>query len=89
MCPDFGAEAADLLYENRSRIDGLEGVFGKVKRGIIEDKAVCSLESVLQRFQRSLDARAPKPATLRRCRLASNGNGHDGEFAVLKSSCWL
>jgi hypothetical protein len=34
-------------------------VFGKVKRGIIEDKAVSSLESILQHSQRSLDARAP------------------------------
>src|SRR2546423_2544061 len=50
-----------LLYENRSRVDGLGGVFGKVKRGIIEDKAVSSLESILQRSQRSLDARAPNP----------------------------
>ncbi len=48
-----------LVYENRSRVDGLGGVFGKVKRGIIEDKAVSSLESILQRSQRSLDARAP------------------------------
>ena len=50
-----------LLYENRSRVDGLGGLFGKVKRGIIEDKAVSSLESILQRSQRSLDARAPNP----------------------------
>src|SRR2546429_396051 len=50
-----------LLYENRSRVDGLGGVFGKVKRGIIEDKAVSILESILQRSQRSLDARAPNP----------------------------
>src|SRR5213078_3675235 len=48
-----------LLYENRSRVDGLGGVFGKVKRGSIEDKAVSSLESILRRSQRSLDARAP------------------------------
>src|SRR5437763_16219767 len=50
-----------LLYENRSRVDGLGGVFGKVKRGIIEDKAVSSLESILRRSQRSLDAHAPNP----------------------------
>ena len=47
-----------LLYENRSRLDGLEGPFGKIKRGLIEDKAVNSLESILRQSQLALDARA-------------------------------
>jgi hypothetical protein len=46
-----------LFYENRSRIDGLEGPFGKIKRGIIEDKAVSSLRSILHQSQLSLAAR--------------------------------
>src|SRR5207249_9134929 len=33
-----------LFYENRSRLDGLTGAFGKMKRGIVEDKAVDSLK---------------------------------------------
>src|SRR6266705_1618862 len=47
-----------LFYENRSRVDGLEGAFGKIKRGIIEDKAVNSLESILHQSKLSLEARA-------------------------------
>lgn len=47
-----------LLYENRSRLDGLEGAFGKIKRGIIEGRAVGSLESILQNSQATLNARA-------------------------------
>jgi hypothetical protein len=50
-----------LFYENRSRADGLEGAFGRIKRGIIEDKAVGSLKSVLQQTQLSLEARALNP----------------------------
>jgi hypothetical protein len=47
-----------LLYENRSRVDGLEGPFGKIKRGIIEDRALSSLESILHQSQMTLNARA-------------------------------
>ena len=31
-------EQAYLVYENRSRADGLEGPFGKIKRGVVEKK---------------------------------------------------
>ncbi len=47
-----------LLYEHRSRLDGLEGPLSKIKRGLIEDKAVKSLESILHQSQVTLDARA-------------------------------
>src|SRR6266404_5069647 len=47
-----------LLYEHRSRLDGLEGQLSKIKRGLIEDKAVKSLESILHQSQVTLDARA-------------------------------
>jgi hypothetical protein len=46
-----------LCYENRSRADGLEGAFGKIKRGIVEHKAVDSLKSILRQSQASLEAR--------------------------------
>lgn len=45
-----------LIYENRSRVDGLEGPFGKIKRGIIESKAVSSLRAILHQSQLSLAA---------------------------------
>ena len=47
-----------LLYEHRSRVDGLEGPFSKLKRGLIEDKAVKSLVSILHQSQVMLNARA-------------------------------
>jgi hypothetical protein len=47
-----------LVYENRSRADGLGGIFGKVKRGIVEDKAVAGLKSILEQTRLSLAGRA-------------------------------
>lgn len=49
---------AYLLYENRSRADGLGGMFGKMKRGIIEGKAVDSLKNILESSKANLMARA-------------------------------
>jgi hypothetical protein len=47
-----------LFYENRSRADGLGGVFGKLKRGMIENKALDSVKAILHQSQLSLEARA-------------------------------
>ena len=46
-----------MFYENRSRIDGLAGVFGKLKRGVIEDQAVDNLTTILEKSKASLSAR--------------------------------
>ena len=50
-----------LVYENRSRADGLEGPFGKFKRGIVENRAVEGLKGILEhskaRLETSLSAR--------------------------------
>ena len=46
-----------LFYENRSRIDGLTGLFGKFKRGVIEDQAVDNLTAFLEKSSVSLTAR--------------------------------
>jgi hypothetical protein len=45
-----------LLYENRSRADGLEGPFSKIKRGIVEDRAVSGLKGILESSKANLDA---------------------------------
>ncbi|HEV7681437.1 MAG TPA: hypothetical protein VGO68_04900 [Pyrinomonadaceae bacterium] len=50
-----------LFYENRSRVDGLEGPFGKFKRSIIEDKAVSSLKSILNQSQLGLANKTMNP----------------------------
>ena len=43
-----------LVYENRSRADGLEGPFGKLKRGVVEKKALEGLKAILEHSQASL-----------------------------------
>ena len=51
--------AADsyLFYENRSRLDGLEGPFGKFMRGVVKDRALASLSAILNESKTSLNAR--------------------------------
>ncbi|HLA12662.1 MAG TPA: hypothetical protein VJ023_18905 [Pyrinomonadaceae bacterium] len=46
-----------LYYENRSRVDGFGGFFGKMKRGIVETKAVDTLQAVLENSKLTLSAR--------------------------------
>jgi hypothetical protein len=45
-----------LVYENRSRADGLEGPFSKLKRNVVEKKAVEGLKGVLQNSKITLEA---------------------------------
>ena len=53
--PDSGAY---LVYENRSRADGLEGPFSKIKRGVVEKKAVEGLKNILAYSKASLEGSA-------------------------------
>lgn len=45
-----------LVYENRSRADGLEGPFSKLKRGLIEKKAAEGLKGILENSKTTLEA---------------------------------
>jgi hypothetical protein len=45
-----------LVYENRSRADGLEGPFSKFKRNIVQNKAVAGLKGILEHTKVSLEA---------------------------------
>ena len=45
-----------LFYENRSRADGLGGMFGKIKRGIVEDRAVDGLKAILEQSRVNINA---------------------------------
>ena len=47
-----------LFYENRSRADGLEGAFSKLKRGIVENKSVAALKGILEQSKVNLTNRA-------------------------------
>ncbi|HEY0367106.1 MAG TPA: hypothetical protein VGC73_11580, partial [Pyrinomonadaceae bacterium] len=44
-----------LVYENRSRADGLEGPFGKIKRGVVEKKALEGLRGIIAQSKASLE----------------------------------
>ena len=54
--PNQGNESY-LFYENRSRVDGLTGLFGKIKREVIENQAVNNLQTILEKSKASLSAR--------------------------------
>ena len=47
-----------LVYENRSRADGLSGPFSKFKRGIVENKALEGLRGILQHSKALLEGPA-------------------------------
>lgn len=50
-----------VVYENRSRADGLEGPFSRIKRGVVEKKAVEGLKAIIEHSKASLDG-APASA---------------------------
>ena len=47
-----------LVYENRSRTDGLVGPFSKIKRRIIENKSVEGLKAILEHSKQSMEGPA-------------------------------
>ena len=47
-----------LVYENRSRTDGLVGPFSKIKRRIIENKSVEGLKAILEHSKQSMEGSA-------------------------------
>ncbi len=53
--PD-ASPASYLFYENRSRADALEGVFGELRRRIVENRAVDSLKGILEQSKVNLNA---------------------------------
>ena len=58
-----GAAAAEyLVYENRSLADGLEGPFSKIKREVVEKKALEGLRAILQHSKSSLEGQAAPTA---------------------------
>src|ERR1044072_919421 len=55
--------ATYLVYENRSRADGLEGPFGKIKRGVVEKKALEGLRGIIAQSKASLESPTLTAAT--------------------------
>ena len=77
-----------LVYENRSRADGLDGPFGKIKRGVVEKKAVEGLKTILQQSQLSLDGPTLAAATSDYAAYESQGWGQR-LFGGVRPLLWL
>jgi len=79
--PDSGAY---LVYENRSRADGLEGPFSKMKRGVVEKKALEGLKNILAQSKASLDGPNLSPT-------AAEFSSHWGQrlFGGIRPLLWL
>jgi len=58
-----GPQDSYLLYTNRSRADALGGLFSKLKRSVVENEAMSSLQSILQEQKLKLEAGPGAPAT--------------------------
>jgi hypothetical protein len=84
-----GAEqGAYLVYENRSRADGLDGPFGKIKRGVVEKKALEGLKAILEQSQASLGGSALTASTEDYASYESYGLGHR-LFGGVRPLLWL
>jgi len=81
-------EGAYLVYENRSRADGLEGPFGKIKRGVVEKKALEGLKAILEHSQASLGGSALTAGTDDLAAYQSDGWGHR-IFGGIRPLLWL
>jgi hypothetical protein len=57
------SQGAYLVYENRSIADGLEGPFSKIKRGVVEKKAVEGLKTILEHSRSGIEGHDVATAT--------------------------
>ena len=71
--PD-ASPAAYLVYENRSIADGLEGPFSKIKRNVVEKKAVEGLAAIMENSRSSLEGQVLTATT--------------AEFSAYQSYSW-
>jgi len=81
-------EGAYLVYENRSRADGLEGPFGKIKRGVVEKKAVEGLRAILEQSKASLEGSTVAASTAELASYQSYGWGQR-LFGGVRPFLWL
>jgi hypothetical protein len=82
------ANASYLVYENRSRADGLEGPFGKIKRGVVEKKALEGLRGIIAQSKASLEGSALTASTAELSLHHTNGWGHR-LFGGIRPLLWL
>jgi hypothetical protein len=81
-------EGAYLVSENRSRADGLEGPFGKIKRGVVEKKAVEGLRAILEQSKASLEGSTVAANTAELASYQSYGWGQR-LFGGVRPLLWL
>jgi hypothetical protein len=82
------ANGSYLVYENRSRADGLEGPFGKIKRGVVEKKALEGLRGIIAQSKASLEGSAFTASTAELSLYHSDGWGHR-LFGGIRPLLWL
>jgi hypothetical protein len=83
-----GATNGYLVYENRSRADGLEGPFGKIKRGVVEKKALEGLRGIIAQSKASLEGSALAATTTEFSSYRSDSWGHR-LFGGIRPLLWL
>ena len=77
-----------LVYENRSRADGLEGPFGKIKRGVVEKKALEGLRGIIAQSKASLEGPQLTATTAEFSTYQSDSWGHR-LFGGIRPLLWL
>ena len=77
-----------LVYENRSRADGLEGPFGKLKRGVVEKKALEGLRGIIAQSKAGLEGAALAATTAEFSSHYPNGWKHR-LFGGIRPLLWL
>src|SRR5215216_2738393 len=77
-----------LVYENRSRADGLEGPFSKIKRGVVEKKALEGLRGIIVQSKAGLEGTVLTASTAELSLNHSNGWGHR-LFGGIRPLLWL
>ena len=82
------SQGAYLIYENRSMADGLEGPFSKIKRGVVEKKAVEGLRAILEHSRSGLEGRDLSTATAELSSHQSYGWGRR-LFGGIRPLLWL
>ena len=83
-----GKDGSYLVYENRSRADGLAGPFGKIKRGVVEKKALEGLRGIIAQSKASLEGSAFTASTAELSLYHSDGWGHR-LFGGIRPLLWL
>ena len=82
------AQSSYLVYENRSRADGLEGPFSKIKRSVVEKKALEGLKAILEHSKTSLDGPLASAPAAGFSRQQTPGWGHR-LFGGIRPLLWL